>query len=167
MFSWILHSAFGYVQNDELSTLNFQLPMHLFITQPHIKDNILTLTEEGVVHQLVHVLRVQPGEQLCVQRTTGEETQRWKVTCVTCTKKAITTSIIDCQTTVKKVSNVRMAIAFPNKRDKAELIVQKLTEIGVGEIIFFPAQRSVLRDCPEKKLQRMHEIAREAVEQSW
>lgn len=141
--------------------------MHLFITTPHLKDDSLIISDEKLVHQMTHVLRIKPGEHLCVQETVGALTQRRTVTCDTCSKKEVVTTIVNCQKRVKNESKIRLAIAFPNKRDKAELIVQKLTEIGVDEILFFPAQRSILRDCPEKKLQRMEDIAREAVEQSW
>jgi len=55
---------------------------------------------------------------------------------------------------------------MPNKREKAELIVQKLSEIGVDEIAFWPAERSVIKQRNEKKADRLHKIAKEAVEQS-
>jgi RsmE family RNA methyltransferase len=59
-----------------------------------------------------------------------------------------------------------MAIALPNKREKAELIVQKLAEIGVDEILFRSAERSVHKQWNEKKADRLYKIAKEAVEQS-
>ena len=158
MCFWILESKFLFL---------IACNMHLFITTPHLKDNSLIITDEKLVHQLTHVLRIKPGEHLCVQETVGAMTQRRTVTCDAYSKKEVVTTIVDCQKRVKNESKIRLAIAFPNKRDKAELIVQKLTEVGVDEILFFPAQRSILRDCPEKKLQRMEDIAREAVEQSW
>lgn len=55
---------------------------------------------------------------------------------------------------------------MPNKFEKAELIVQKATEIGVDEIIFRPARRSVIREFPEKKIMRLLVIAKEATEQA-
>ncbi|MDR0282368.1 MAG: RsmE family RNA methyltransferase [Candidatus Peribacteria bacterium] len=61
---------------------------------------------------------------------------------------------------------VTMLIAMPNKREKAELIVQKLSEIGVSEIVFRPAERSVITQWNEKKADRLQKIAKEAVEQS-
>ena len=59
-----------------------------------------------------------------------------------------------------------MLIAMPNKREKAELIVQKLAEIGVDEILFRPAGNSVIKQRNEKKAERLMKITREAVEQS-
>jgi 16S rRNA (uracil1498-N3)-methyltransferase len=55
---------------------------------------------------------------------------------------------------------------MPNKFEKAELIVQKATEVGVDEIIFRPWRRSIIREFPEKKMLRCVTIAKEATEQS-
>lgn len=62
--------------------------------------------------------------------------------------------------------HITMIIAMPNKREKAELIVQKLTEIGVNEIIFRPSERSIIRAWNEKKMTRLQKIMKEALEQS-
>lgn len=59
-----------------------------------------------------------------------------------------------------------MIIAMPNKRDKIELIVQKLSECGLDQIIFWPSERSIIRDRNHKKEQRLHKITKEATEQS-
>ena len=59
-----------------------------------------------------------------------------------------------------------MLVAMPNKREKVELIIQKLSEIGVDEIFFRPAERSVITQRNEKKVDRLQKIAKEAVEQS-
>ena len=60
-------------------------------------------------------------------------------------------------------------VYFPlTKSDKAELVVQKLTEIGVSEIIFYRASRSVVKLTNEdfnKKRERYKKIAKEASEQ--
>jgi 16S rRNA (uracil1498-N3)-methyltransferase len=56
---------------------------------------------------------------------------------------------------------------MPNKRDKAEMIVQKLTEIGINFIVFWPSERSVIRDINTSKMERLEKISKEAVEQSW
>jgi 16S rRNA (uracil1498-N3)-methyltransferase len=61
---------------------------------------------------------------------------------------------------------VTMIISMPNKREKAEMIVQKLTEIGVSEIIFRPSERSIIREWNDKKAIRLEKIMKEALEQS-
>lgn len=61
---------------------------------------------------------------------------------------------------------VKMLIAMPNKREKVEMIVQKLSEIWVDEICFWVSERSVIKVWNEKKEERLRKIAKEAVEQS-
>ena len=55
------------------------------------------------------------------------------------------------------------------KQDKAELIIQKCTELGAAEIVFFLSRRCVSRpdEKPaQKKLIRWQKIAEEAAKQS-
>lgn len=59
-----------------------------------------------------------------------------------------------------------MIVAMPNKWDKAELIVQKLSEIGIDKIIFWLSERSVIKERNDKKEERLQKIIKEAVEQS-
>jgi len=59
-----------------------------------------------------------------------------------------------------------MIVAMPNKWDKVELIVQKLTECGLDQIVFWPSERSVIKERSPKKEERLHKIIKEAVEQS-
>ena len=59
-----------------------------------------------------------------------------------------------------------LAVALPNKFEKMELIVQKCTEIGISDLIFFPSKHSVLKEISPAKMQRLEKISLEAVEQS-
>jgi len=55
------------------------------------------------------------------------------------------------------------------KGDKPELVVQKLTELGINRIVLFETARSVVRwdaDRRSKQAERLHRIAREASMQS-
>ena len=55
---------------------------------------------------------------------------------------------------------------MPNKREKAELIVQKLTEIWVNLIWFRTSEHSIIRQWNDKKAERLNKISIEATEQS-
>ena len=63
-----------------------------------------------------------------------------------------------------------IAIAFAlTKGDKPELVVQKLTELGVDRIVPFFAERSVVRwddERAQRNLDRLRRVAREAAMQS-
>lgn len=59
-----------------------------------------------------------------------------------------------------------MIVAMPNTWNKAELIAQKLSEIGISEIIFWPSERSIIKVWNHKKEARIQKIIKEATEQS-
>ncbi|BAP85721.1 16S rRNA methyltransferase [Paucilactobacillus hokkaidonensis JCM 18461] len=64
--------------------------------------------------------------------------------------------------------SVSIACGLP-KGEKAQLIVQKATELGVHEVIFFTSQRSIAKWPAAKrarKLERLQQIAQNAAEQS-
>jgi 16S rRNA (uracil1498-N3)-methyltransferase len=63
--------------------------------------------------------------------------------------------------------HVTLCIALPNRYDKTELIVQKLAELAIDEVLLFPSARSIIREVSDKKLERLYSIAKEAVEQSF
>ena len=79
----------------------------------------------------------------------------------------MTGEIINTETLDAEKKETSMYIALPNRRDKAELIAQKLTEIGVNHIIFFPTQRSLYKTTPVNKQKRIQQIVIEAAEQSF
>ena len=63
----------------------------------------------------------------------------------------------------------KLRLFFPlTKSDKAELVIQKATEIGVTSIYFYAANRSIIKldnEAFNKKLERYLKIAKEASEQ--
>jgi 16S rRNA (uracil1498-N3)-methyltransferase len=59
-----------------------------------------------------------------------------------------------------------MLIALPNKQEKLELIIQKLTEIWISNIYLWSSERSQLNSLNENKIKRIEKIVKEAVEQS-
>lgn len=63
-------------------------------------------------------------------------------------------------------SDLRVFLAYPHKISTLEIMVQKLTELGVSEIIFFTAQHSQIDSISENKQHRLTAISREALEQS-
>lgn len=70
------------------------------------------------------------------------------------------------QQLASKKRQVAMAVSLPNTGAKLDMIVEKLTEVGVDKIVFFPAERSQMRDLSEKKLAKLTLYALEASEQS-
>jgi len=165
--------------------------MQLFIVpQLEKKKNLIFLKNvPELLAQLRKVLRAKVWDTISVQTQEGEIT-RYTIQITNRTDKDLAGEIINEQLLLDSLdkgrgrrtnggedggrtteegfaAGVTMLIAMPNKREKAELIVQKLSEIGVSEIAFRPAERSIIKQWNEKKVERLHKIAKEAVEQSW
>lgn len=112
-------------------------------------------------HHLGRVLRLRIGERV----TVGDGAGSWRAA-------VWTGSGVDPTGEVQRVARPGppITIAFAlTKGDKPELVVQKLTEVGVDDIVAFPAARSVVRwddDRRTRHLHRLERVVREAAMQS-
>jgi 16S rRNA (uracil1498-N3)-methyltransferase len=136
------------------------------------KGNQIFLSDcPDLLDQLRKVLRAKIGDTFFVQQTKGEHL-RYEITISSRTDKTLQGEILREEPLHLRASSfsfssqVTLLVALPNKREKAEWIVQKLSEIGVREIVFRLAERSILRQRNEKKESRLLKIAKEATEQS-
>ena len=144
--------------------------MQLFHIDPdkiHIKwDNLEIFPVHELISQLRKVLRIQKWDKICIQYSEKDKTTRFELSVLNRTDKNLEAKIVSSKDFDLNKKNVSMLIAMPNKREKAELIVQKLTEIWVQNIYFWVSEHSIIRQWNEKKSERLDKISREAVEQS-
>lgn len=129
-------------------------------------DNIEIFSMPELISQLRKVLRIKKWDKICIQYSDNKWTIRHELSIQNWTDKDLTSEIISNQTLPFPERNVSMFIAMPNKREKAELIVQKLTEIWVQNIYFRVSEHSIIRQRNQKKAERLQKISHEAVEQS-
>lgn len=128
---------------------------HVFVDDlatPQLNDNDR--------HHLGRVLRLRDGESV----TTSDGRGRWRA----CTWDDGNLSVAgDIVATAAPVPRIGVAFA-PVKGDRNEWAVQKLTEIGVDDIVLLaPTRRSVVRwSNTEKQMQKLRVVAREAAMQS-
>ena len=129
-------------------------------------DNIEIFSMPELISQLRKVLRIKKWDKICIQYSDNKWTIRHELSIQNWTDKDLTSEIISNQTLPFPERNVSMFIAMPNKREKAELIVQKLTEIWVQNIYFRVSEHSIICQRNQKKAERLQKISHEAVEQS-
>ena len=115
-----------------------------------------------IIRQLRKVLRASPGYVFCVQN----REKRWEVELQNWTDKEISARIIKQYEKPNPQDQSAMLIALPNKQDKLELIVQKLTEIWIQTLFLWASERSVVKSFSPNKQDRLHKIIQEALEQS-
>ena len=121
------------------------------------------VASEDDQHHLLKVLRVKSTDQITVSNGLGA----WLTATITRDGDVCATS----ELFVVEPPKWKLCIAFaPVKGEKPELIVQKLTELGIDEIIpLAPTARSVVRwDAAkaEKQTGRLQRVANEASMQS-
>jgi len=118
-----------------------------------------------ITHQIVHVLRLQPGDEVTVLDGQGKAYQ----VCLGALDPEILQAKILRVGENPIVLPLRIALFFPlSKRDKVEWILQKGTEVGVSAFYPFISDRSLVQDItlPDRKMTRWQSIIREAAEQS-
>ena len=141
--------------------------MQLFITEYIKKSNNIVIENSDLLSQLRKVLRASIGDIIWIQSPENESKKtRYEVRITAWDNKIVEWSIVSEQSNAITSPKTSMIIAMPNKWDKAELIVQKLAECGLSQIVFWPSERSIIRERNPKKSERLDKIIKEAVEQS-
>ena len=128
------------------------------------KGEVVIKDSPDLVQQLRKVLRAKKGYPFYIQDSAW--TERLYVELVDYMDKEITVHLLEKEEAPHETSCVWMAISFPNKQEKLELIIQKLTEIWISHLYLWDAERSQVRTLNENKLKRIEKIVHEAVEQS-
>jgi 16S rRNA (uracil1498-N3)-methyltransferase len=131
---------------------------------PHVfvADAAMPVLADEDRHHLERVLRVRVGEEVTVADGRGA----WRVC------RFLAGGALEPVAAVEERARLTPAItvAFAvTKGDKPEVVVQKLTELGVDRIVPFRAERSVARwegERAERHLGRLRKVAREAAMQS-
>ncbi len=111
-------------------------------------------------HHLLRVLRLRDGEVVTVSDGNGG----WRQ-CIIAGGALVPDGAVIHEPAVTALT---IAAAIP-KGDRVEWMVQKLTEVGVGEIVLLHCVRSAVRwdgERSQKQLAKLRKIAREAAMQS-
>ena len=130
-----------------------------FVSNIQEENEELTITDVDVIHQMKSVLRLKTGETLCLLDGSGKEFFA-KVKIIL--KSESIFSKIKIKSNPQDIHKINLYFSIP-KKDKAEWVLQKGTELGVNN--FFP----VISDRTEKinlKKERAETIIKEAAEQS-
>ncbi len=139
--------------------------MQLFISKNYkIKQNSIFIEDKRIIDQLRKVLRAKTGYKFYFQDLNWKERLLCEIKNI---KNFVEATILETTTNPNKSTPKGLICAILNKFSKMELIIQKISEIGLSYVYFFPAKRSQFKEIPSKKLERMQKIALEATEQSF
>jgi 16S rRNA (uracil1498-N3)-methyltransferase len=135
-----------------------------FIDEDALRGDEIVITGGDAVH-IGRSLRMKTGDEITFCRMGIE----YKTVIEKMTSDEVYCKITE-QSPSSSEPKLRLSLyqALP-KQDKAELIIQKCTELGAAEIVFFLSRRCVSRPdekSAQKKLIRWQKIAEEAAKQS-
>ena len=139
--------------------------MQLFICDFELKKENIVIEDEAILYQIRNVLRSKIGYSFFVQKKMDPK-YRYEIKILDWDNKKLIWSVVSIIDRSLFDGFKWMIIAMPNKRDKVEMIVQKLSELSISEIIFWPSDRSIIKSFNTKKYDRLNKISKEAVEQS-
>ena len=142
--------------------------MQLFITDFQLSWDKIIIDNSEIIQQMRKVLRMKIWDIFAIQKIINEKIVRFTAEIVDWDKNTISAKVkaSEEKDTTKVRDSKKIFVAMPNKWPKAELIVQKLSEIGIQNIVFWPSERSVIKEKNPNKRNRLEKIAKEAAEQS-
>lgn len=139
--------------------------MQRYFVDEKLGNNGLITLPQDIAHHFITVLRADEGTQ-CELVLNDHQVYRCSLVD---RGRAIVKVEEKLQQNAELPVRVTLACGLPKTKDKPEFIVQKGTELGADEIIFFEAARSVSHwnaNKQEKKIARLQKIADGAAEQS-
>lgn len=138
--------------------------MHRFFSTSPLKPEI-KLVSGNQFHQILRVFRSKIGDSIIFFEIGGNDIV-YGITCIN-KKEVILKQKNVIKKILKKENEIKLFQAYPNKISTMEFIVQKMVELGISEILFFPSERSQIKNIPAPKKSRLEAIALESLEQSW
>jgi 16S rRNA (uracil1498-N3)-methyltransferase len=139
---------------------------HQFFIQQSQIENGTTVTIEGSDARHIRlVLRLKKGDRI---RLVDEEQSLHEASVESVTGKAVVARIVETERGAAPSKRLLTVVQSIPRLPKADLIVQKLTELGAVKIIFSPTERSPYRDGQKRmqdRLERLRRIAGEAAKQ--
>ncbi len=136
------------------------MKIHRFIGDFDLSRKEIIVHDIELVHQMNTVLKLARGEAVVISDGHGKEAH---ATITTADKKSVTLAVSGVDSISREPRRHVIAYVAIIKRELFDLVVQKLTEIGVAEIIPIITRRTVKLAIKESRLQT---IIREAAEQS-
>ncbi len=139
--------------------------MHRFFIPPDQIDENQAVLMDAAAHQICKVLRMEMGQHIVVLDNFGYE---YELELAHVERKQVIGKVIEKRPSANEPTTQITLFQSLLKRDKFELILQKVTEIGVTQIVPIVTQRSLIQTTEMKanKQSRWQRILAEAAEQS-
>jgi len=132
--------------------------IHRFFYNFKVVDDIVNIDDFEIVNQIKNVLKLEIGEKL-ILFFDGKEIL-CSIDCIN--KKFINCNVLENKKAVLSKNDIVLYCAIL-KKDNFELIVQKVSEVGVSKIVPIITERTIKTNL---NIERLNKIAKEACEQA-
>lgn len=139
--------------------------MHRFFVDFPLQESLSIPKEQPLFHQIVHVFRAKIWHEVIFFEDNGPDCV-YKIIDVSGKSISFQRGEIRKNFWDQRWPHTSLFQAYPHKMGTLELIVQKIVEMGVNELVLFPGEYSQVQSLSASKMQRLLAIAREAMEQS-
>lgn len=133
--------------------------IHRFLIASIPEAHTFALTEEKLVHQLGRVLRMAAGDSIILFTDGGPDVL---VQILEVSKKDIRVEVVSVKENSSTPSRSVTVFLSVIRRERFEVAVEKLTELGVSEIVPLLTHRTVRESV---RIDRLQAISNEALEQ--
>jgi 16S rRNA (uracil1498-N3)-methyltransferase len=132
--------------------------LHRFFVEPEEMAGDRFPVPAAIERQVRAVLRLRDGDRLVLLPNDGTE--------ATCRLDGDECAVEDRRPAAGEPRHRLTVVQALLKGDGLEQVVQHATEVGVAAFQLAVAERSIVRDLPPRRIERLRTIAREAAEQS-
>jgi 16S rRNA (uracil1498-N3)-methyltransferase len=131
-----------------------------FVEGVHELGDVVAL-DGGDAHKVLDVLRMREGDELEI---VDSASRRFKAV-ISIDRRSVRAELHECVNTHHApVPQVTVAQAIP-KGQKMDFVVEKLTELGVAQILPLHSERTVVTEVGDQKLERWRRLAKTAAQQ--
>jgi 16S rRNA (uracil1498-N3)-methyltransferase len=132
--------------------------LHRFFVEPKEMAGDRFPLPAAIERQVRAVLRLRDGDRVVLLPNDGTE--------ATCRLEGDECAVEDRRAAAGEPRHRLTVVQALLKGDGLEQVVQHATEVGVAAFQLAVAERSIVRDLPPRRIERLRTIAREAAEQS-
>jgi 16S rRNA (uracil1498-N3)-methyltransferase len=138
---------------------------HFFIPPQNIEKDGRVRFPKETIHQLIHVLRLESGDEVIVLDNVGNQ---YNVILSILGEKEVTGRFIESRKVVGEPKYKLTLYISMSQRQKFEWMIQKCTEVGAAGFVPLITERSLVQegDSNESRQVRWRRIIQEAAEQS-
>lgn len=136
------------------------MKMHRFIGDFDFMQEIIDLGSSDIAHQVTHVLRLKPGQEIILCNGQGKET---KAKIIEMKKGMLVVQRGEIFSSIPEPTRAVTLYVALLKGEHFELIAEKATEVGVASLVPLITRRTVKLNF---KWDRIQKIMKEAAEQS-